>query len=55
MNMKNKVMEKGGQLMYRNHARVYDLIYSFKDYKSEVNDLHKIIQKQKKYICMMLF
>lgn len=39
-------MEK--QVLYRNLAKYYDLVYSMKDYKKETASLKKIIEKYKK-------
>jgi ubiquinone/menaquinone biosynthesis C-methylase UbiE len=36
------------EAMYRDHARYYDLIYSFKDYKKETAALNTIIRKHKR-------
>lgn len=36
------------QMMYRDFAKYYDLIYSMKDYKAETDKIRKIISKYKK-------
>lgn len=36
------------EALYKDFAKYYDLIYSFKDYKREVDELNKIISKYKK-------
>ncbi|MFX0082541.1 MAG: class I SAM-dependent DNA methyltransferase [Candidatus Hodarchaeota archaeon] len=35
-------------MMYKELAKYYDLIYSWKDYKKEVNSINKLIKKYKK-------
>ena len=36
------------QVMYREYAKVYDLIYSGKDYKKEAKEIKDLIKKNKK-------
>lgn len=36
------------QMLYKDLAKYYDLIYSFKDYKAEANQINKLVAKHKK-------